>query len=68
MIFTTPEATRSGQEALEVMTALRKQVSDLTRKGFYLESERKQLLEKIKAVQGVWCVCVYVGGWGWGVD
>ena len=47
-----------------MMTALRKQVSELTRKGFYLESERKQLLEKIKAVQGVECVCVCGGGGG----
>lgn len=47
------DAARGHQESIETMTSLRKQLSELSRKSFFLESEKKQLTDKLHTVQGI---------------
>ena len=48
------DVARGNQESMETMTNLRKQVSELSRKSFFLESEKKQLTDKLHTVQGTY--------------
>lgn len=45
------EAARNSTDAIDATASLRKQVSELSRKTFFLESEKKTLTEKVHSMQ-----------------
>ena len=45
------EAARNSTDAIDATASLRKQVSEMSRKTFFLESEKKSLTEKVHSMQ-----------------
>ena len=45
------EAARNSTDAIDATASLQKQVSEMSRKTFFLESEKKSLMEKVHSMQ-----------------